>query len=272
MVESASIGVLGKVPKYRKSISKSQLRLLLIIFKFRFVSSEYISKWLSKDKSTVYERLFVLEKQGYVYKDYDSTFHLRQRPAIYSLATKGIKYIRNNGPNLSEVALRNMYKNRSASLQLVDHSLNIFKLCLLLKNQYPDIFDIFTKSELSAFDDFIKPLPDLYLRRVSKRSTRPDYQLETIEAGTMTWILKKRLQAHQGFLEESDSWDDDYPALLLICGNNNTEKRIQRIVNNGDFDFTIQTTTSERIDSNNTKIWLKEYDPVWEDEMKFVAL
>jgi DNA-binding MarR family transcriptional regulator len=264
--------VLVKDPISRKHISKSQLRLLLIIFKFRFVSSEYISKWLSKDKSTVYERLFVLEKQGYVHKDYDSTFHLRQRPAIYSLAPKGIKYIRNNGPNLSEVALRNMYKNRSASLQLVDHSLNIFKLCLLLRDQYPDTFDIFTKSELSAFDEFIKPRPDLYLRRASKRSTKPSYQLETIEAVMMTWILKKRLQAHQGFLEESDSWDDDYPALLLICGNNNTEKRIQRIVGNGGFDFAIYTTTWERIDSNNTKIWLKEYDSDWDDVVKFVGL
>jgi len=264
--------MLVKDPISRKQISKSQLRLLLIIFKFRFVSSEYIGKQFKKDKSTIYERLFVLEKQGYVRKDYDSSFHLRQRPAIYSLAPKGIKYIRNNGPNLSEVALRNMYKNRSASLQLVDHSLNIFKLCLLLRDQYPDTFDIFTTSELAPFKDFIKPRPDLYLRRASKRSPKPSYQLETIEAGTMTWILKKRLQVHQSFLEESDSWDDNYPNLLLICGNNNTEKRIQRIVNNGGFDFTIQTTTRQRIDLSNTKIWLKEYKPDWDDVMEFAGL
>ena len=88
-MESASIGVLGKVPKYRKSISKSQLRLLLIIFKFRFVSSEYIGKQFEKDKSTIYERLFVLEKQGYVRKDYDSTFHLRQKTNYLLISAQG---------------------------------------------------------------------------------------------------------------------------------------------------------------------------------------
>ena len=127
--------MLVKVPKYRKSISKSQLKLLLIIFKFRFVSNEYVGTYVRKDKSTIYERSFVLIQQGYVRKDYDSTYRLRLRPATYSLTTKGIKYLRESDIKLSELALRNQYKNSSASLQLVDHSLNVFKLCLLLRNQ-----------------------------------------------------------------------------------------------------------------------------------------
>jgi DNA-binding transcriptional ArsR family regulator len=264
--------VLVKVPKYRKSMSKSQLQLLLVIFKFRFVSSEYIGNWLHKDKSTIYERLYVLEKQGYVHKDYDSTYHLRLRPAIYSLATKGIRYLRDSNVRLHEPALRNMYKNSSASLQLVDHSLNVFKLCILLKYQYPDSFALFTRSELSAFDDFIRPLPDVYLNRASKRSTTPSYQLEIVEAGTLTWIIRKRLQAHQDFYDESDDWHDAYPALLFVCGNNNTEKRIQRLVLNSFLDFEVYTSTQERINSGKTKVWLKEYDFDGDEEMEFVRL
>lgn len=275
MVESASIGMLVKVPKYRKSISKSQLRLLSIIFKFRFVSSEYISSWLNKDKSTIYERLFVLVSRGYIRKDYDSTYRLRLRPAVYSLTAKGIKYLRGSEIKLSELALRNMYKNSSASLQLVDHSLNMFKLCLLLKNQYADTFDIFTRSELSAYNHFIRPLPDLYVRRESKRSTKPSYQLETIEAGTYTWIIRKRLQAHQDFLDDSEDWDDNYPTLLIVCGNANTEKRIQQLVLNGYFDFEVYTTTEERLnmrDANNTRVWLTDFDPDDDEEMELVGL
>ena len=264
--------VLVKVPKYRKSISKSQLRLLLVIFKFRFVSSEYVGKYLSKDKSTIYERLLVLIQQGYVRKDYDSTYHLRLRPAVYSLTAKGIKYLRDSDISLHEAALRNMYKNSSTSLQLVDHSLNVFKLCLLIKSQYPDIFDIFTRSELSAYDHFIRPLPDLYLRRSSKRSTKPSYYLETIEAGTYTWIIRKRLQAHQDFLDESDDWNDNYPNLLFICGNTSTEKRIQGLVLNSFLDFEVYTVTDERLDTNNAKVWLTEYDPDDDEEMEWVGL
>lgn len=267
--------MLVKDSKYRKSISKSQLRLLLIIFKFRFVSSERIGSWFKKDKSTIYERLFVLVQQGYVRKDYDKSYRLRLRPAVYSLTAKGIRYLRNSNVSLSELALRNQYKNSSASLQLVDHSLNVFKLCVLLRSRYPDNFDMFTRSELSAYDHFIRPLPDLYLRRASKQSTKSSYQLETIEAGTYTWIIRKRLQAHQDFLDESDNWSDNYPTLLFVCGNANTEKRIQRLVLNSYFDFEVFTTTEERFntsDANNTRVWLKDYDPDDDGEMELVGL
>jgi len=264
--------VLVKNPKYRKQISKSQLRLLLIIFKFRFVSTDCLGSYFKKDKSTIYERLLVLLQQGYIRKSYDSTYRIRQRPAIYSLSTKGIKYLRKNDSRVSENALRNMYKNKPASIELIDHSLDVFKLYMKINNQYLGIFDIFTRSELSAFDDFIRPLPDLYLRRSSKKSTKPTYQLETIEAGTMTWIIRKRLRAHQDFYEDSDLWNNDYPALLLICGNNNTEKRIQRIAINSFFDFEIYTVTRDRLSTDTKEVWLKEYDPGYDEEMEFISL
>jgi DNA-binding transcriptional ArsR family regulator len=264
--------VLVKIPKYRKSISKSQLQLLLVVFKFRFVGSEYIGSWLHKDKSTIYERLYVLEKQGYVHKDYDSTYHLRLRPAIYSLTAKGIRYLRDSDIQLHEAALRNMYKNSSASLQLVDHSLNVFRLCVLLKSQYLDTVQLFTRPELSAYSQFIRPLFDVYIQQALKQSTKPNYQLEIIEAGTFTWIIRKRLQAHQDFLDECDDWHDDYPTLLFVCGNNSTEKRIQRLVLNSYFDFEVYTNTDERLKTGKTKVWLKEYDPYDGEEMEFVRL
>lgn len=259
--------------KYKKSIS-SQVRLLELLFKFRFLSVPLLSEYLEKDKSTVYERLSIVVKQGYVQKAYDSSYRLPPKPATYSLASKGIAYLRNNNQEdtYSEVALRNMYKNRSASLQLVDHSLNVFKLCLLLRSHYPNTFEIFTQSELSAFDDIIRPRPDLYLRRVSRRSTKPNYQLEIIEAGTFTWILKKRLQAHQNFYDEHEEWEDTYPALLFVCGNPNTEKRIQKIASGASFDFAVYTTTLERLDTNIAKAWVTNYDPDWDDEMECVGL
>jgi hypothetical protein len=165
-----------------------------------------------------------------------------------------------------------MYKNSSASLQLVDHSLNVFKLCVLLNKQYPDSFDMFTRSELSAYTGFIRPLPDLYIRRANKRSTKPSYQLETIESGTYTWIIRKRLQAHQDFLDESDDWNDNYPHLLFVCGNANTEKRIQRLALNSYLDFEVYTATDERLNTDNTKVWLVDYDPDDDEEMELVGL
>ena len=131
---------------------------------------------------------------------------------------------------------------------------------------------MFTRSELSAYDHFIRPLPDLYLRRANKRSAKPSYQLETIEAGTYTWIIRKRLQAHQEFLDESEAWDDNYLTLLFVCGNANTEKRIQRLVLNSYFNFEVYTTTKERLNTNDTKVWLTSYDSDDDEEMELMGL
>jgi hypothetical protein len=112
----------------------------------------------------------------------------------------------------------------------------------------------------------------VYLSRASKRSTTPSYQLEIVEAGTLTWIIRKRLQAHQAFYDESDDWNDNYPTLLFVCGNNSTEKRIQRLVLNSFLDFEVYTTTEERLNIDNTKLWLVDYDPDDDIEIELVGL
>lgn len=264
--------MLVKNPKYRKQLSDKQIRILKLVFKFRFVSIPLLAAWLAKDKSSVYEQLVGLVEQGYLCKQYDRSYRLQLRPASYGLAAKGVKYLRDT-TSFSETALRNMYKNKTASELLVVQSLNAFKLCLQLKQQYPDTFDIFTKSEMTHCNDFIRPLPDLYLQRKSNRSTKPNYLLETIEAGTMTWILRKRLQAHQESSEEHEDTWGKYPTLLFICGNSSTEKRLHRLYNNGYADFDIMTTTAERLASDDTKIWIpNEWDTDWDEEPAFNRL
>lgn len=261
-------------PKYRKQLSDKQSRILKLVFKFRFVSVPLLAECLGKDKSSVYEQLVGLVEQGYLLRQYDSSYRLQLKLATYALTAKGIKYLRDstNG-QLSDTALRNMYKNRTASDQLVVQSLDLFKLWLQLKQQYPDIFDVFTGSEMADATNFVRPLPDLYLQRKNKRSAKPNYFLETIEADTMSWILRKRLQAHEQWLDEhEDVWGDNYPTLLFVCGNTNTEKRIQRMVNNSYFEFEVMTTTDERLTTHEPKVWVHEWDLEWDEELAFNEL
>ena len=84
-------------PKTRYKISESQLGLLLLIMKYRFASSDVLAEVLSKDRSTIYERLSLLVDQDYVMKVYDKTHRLRQRPVIYYLAPAGIRYLKKAG-------------------------------------------------------------------------------------------------------------------------------------------------------------------------------
>lgn len=250
--------MLVKNPSHRKALNSNQVRLLKVIFKFRFVSVLLLSEYLDKNKSTIYEQLLVLSSQNYISKSYNSSYRLPPRPATYALAAKGIKYLRDT-TDLSQTALRNMYKNRTASDTLVVQSLRNLKLCLQLQTQYPGTFSIYTKSELTEYDKFLRPLPDLYLQRKNRQQNKPNgYLVEFIDSSTFSWMLRKRIQAHQDWCDEKH-WKE-YPHVLFLCGNDSTEHRIQRILENTFGDFEFYTTTTERLANETTKIWRQVFE------------
>lgn len=264
-----------KEPKNRKLLSKNQLRLLGLICRFRFVTVPFIAEWQGKDKSTIYERLLVLSEQGYLNKQYNKRWRLLGKPAVYSLSAKGIRAVRNATDGyFTEAVLRNQYKNSSASSQLVDHSLAVAKLCLQFKEMYTDRIQLFTKADIAKYDGFIRLLPDIYLQKNEiDNDASQHFQVEIIEAGTMTWIIKKCINAHVEWYEENneEGWvfEDNYPVLLFICGNASTEKRVHRLVDDTVSDFDIYTTTNERLDSGDMDIWLQYWD---EEELEYIEL
>lgn len=220
----------------------------------------------------MYERLLVLAEQGYLHKTYDKSWKLLGKPAVYSLAAKGIKTLRDNTNWFNKAVYKNQYKNRSAGLQLVDHSLDLAKLCLQLKKQYGDSMQYFSKSEITKFEQFIRPLPDMYLRKDKKKDDEiQHFQLEVIEAGTFTWMIRKRINAHQEWFDENNDEDwgfeDNYPTLLLICDNKSTEKRIHRLTDEAYMDFETWTTTRGRFETGEKKVWIHYWDEFEDDRV-----
>ncbi|MDQ5932001.1 MAG: hypothetical protein QG649_86 [Patescibacteria group bacterium] len=258
--------------QHRSKLSDSQIKLLGLIAKFRFVTVELVSTWREKSKATMYERLAVLEDLGYIQKRYEKAWKLLGRPAVYSLTGKGLRVLRDTSSGyFTDAVIRNQYKNRSASLQLVDHSLDVAKLCVQLHKQYDGTYDIFAKSEIDQFEAFLRPLSDLYIRtnHTGENGRAIHYQLETIEAGAFTWMIKKRINAHQEWFDENNEEDwgfeDNYPTLLLLCDNISTEKRIHRLTDEAYMDFETWTTTRERFDSSSKDIWIHYRDEYEED-------
>ena len=248
--------MLVKQPKYRRALSEHQVGLLKLIFKFRFVSVDLLAEKLGKERSTVYENLFILSEQGYISKQYNSSYRLLHRPAIYCLASKGIRYLLQNS-QLSQSALRNMYKNKSISEEHINHCLLTFKVCLALNRQTNEL-NIYSKFELSSYDWFIRPLPDLYIH--SKQDT---YLLDIFDANLPFFVMRRRLRAHQDFSEQE--WNEDelgpYPNLLLVVPNDRVARRLLEEIESIFQDFEIYTTTIERLfNSNNGKVWRSVFE------------
>lgn len=251
-------------PKTRYRISESQVRLLLLIMKYRFVSNDVLADILGKDRSTIYERLSVLVDQGYVTKVYDKTHRLRQRPVIYYLAPKGIRYLKKAGYDKTNLH----YKNKTFTDEQIDEQFLLGKLARAIRKPYGKTFSLYTKYQLGADAFYLTPPP--YAKLAAKRDTTPDYFMEYFPAFHSSWNIRKRLNQHIDYADEHG--ECTYPHLLLVCGNASTEKRVIRMTEEMYTEFEVFTTTQERLLSGDKEVWLKPDEVDWDEEVEFCGL
>jgi len=237
-------------------ISKSKQQVLLYLHKYRFLTSDLLAELLRKDRSTMYERLYVLVRQGYIAKQYDSTFRLRGRPATYCLASAGIRYLKREGIDRTQLH----YKNKNLTEEQIDTQLLYTKIGIIIRKSYPDQFRVYTKYQLNP-KDYILPTPHLKLE--GKTNKIPDYLVEVFPAFTMSWRIRKRINMHCDAANESEY---TYPHLLIIAGNASTEKRLIRMTADLYAGFDIFTTTLDRLMSGEKMIWLRPEDVDLDDK------
>jgi len=132
-----------------------------------------------------------------------------------------------------------------------------------LHKQTNNKFDIATKYELTDEEFFLRPLPDLYLsRKKAKEGQKFDYTLDIFEPNLPTWILRKRLRDYQEHCYEAELDEGNYPNILLVAGNNSTERRLHKQFKYSMQDFEFYVTTLERLlDPENI------HKPIWKDDM-----
>lgn len=242
-------------PKTRYNISKSQELVLLYLYKYRFMTTDLLAEGMCKDRSTIYERLSVLEQQGYIAKQYDSTYRIRQRSATYCLAPTGIRYLKQKGAVRTQLH----YKNKNFTEEQIDQQLLYARLWFVINRSYPGKFTAVTKYQLEP-SEYVSPTPHLLLEGTSK--TIPDYFLEIFPALTASWKIRRRVNQHT---EAADESKNIYPHLLLVAGNASTERRIAKMTTDLYADFAAYTTTTERLLGGDKRIWqnTEDYD---EDE------
>lgn len=250
--------------KSRYKISNGQLELLLLVLKFRFVSTDILAECLGKDRSTIYERLSVLVDQEYIVKQYDKTYRFRQRPVIYYLAPAGIRLLIKAGYPRARLH----YKNKAFTDEQVDEQLLFGKLAKAIYSPYADKFTLITKYEAGADDFYVTPPP--FAKLEATDGTAPDYFIEYFPPYYETWKIRKRINQHITYADENDEYT--YPNLLLVCGNENTLRRVVLLTTDTLADFEIFCTTIDRTHISNGMIWLKPEDVDWDDDLGYFSL
>jgi len=221
---------------------------------------------VKKERSTVYERLSVLVDQGYLVKLYDKSYRFRQRPAIYYLSSAGIRYLRKVGVERTQLH----YKNKHFTDEQIDEQLLLGELARAARKPHSDKFGIFTKYQLGVDHFYLAPPP--YAKLSGDDDSTPDYFLEYFPAYHSSWKIKKRINQHVNRADEAENKGYTYPHLLLVCGNQSTEKRVVSMTAGMYSEFEILTTTSERLLAGSNSVWLKPYEVDWDEELEYYGL
>ena len=257
-------------PAKSYTLNSKQLHLIIIIYKFRFVNSTLIASYLGISSVGAYKKLEVLKANSYLDSSYDSSYKFQGKGAIYYLTVKSINLLKDD-PDFNNQVLHAMRKNNIVSDPFIDHNITVMKACLALKHQYPNIFHIFTKSELGDYSFFPDPRPDLYLNRIKPSDTTTNEYIFEMFLNETLFVIKKSVLAYIEHFE-SGEWEAEaesiYPTILIACPNSRVEANLQAHVakildNMGIDELNIYTTTIKAlIDPNNSiEIWTNINNP-----------
>lgn len=220
-----------KLPKYRRPLNTHQLAILNTLYKFRFTTASLLAdNQQAKHTRVISNRLKILVDQGYVGMNYDSSYRIQGKPATYYLATDGVKYLRQQ-PYTQESALRSIYQDKRAKDSQIQHRLNIFKTYIAIKQQHPDRFKFYSKTELMHKPYIPITRPDAYL--VDTKSDK-SYFLDYLEDSMSFWALRKAIKRYIGFAEleiwQKHKPEQPHPEVLFVCESEQLKKRVKNLV------------------------------------------
>jgi hypothetical protein len=255
-------------PKYRRPLTEDQLEILELLYKFRFGSSSLVAAYFGKShRMFAFNRLKILEEQGFTSKRFDNSYRLQAKPAAYYLSPAGARKLQERRePNeKDEINLKATYKDKTVSENFISHSLNIFSIYNHLKAFYKDKLDFFTKRDLATYENFPDPLPDAFLSLEAKDSTK-HFFLEAFEESERYYLFSaiKKIKQYLAF-RESGEWavtDTDFPIILFVCDSvamqEQIQKQITKTLNKSLIDdLVFATTTKEELKelAQNDKVW-----------------
>ena len=255
--------------KYRRPLNKQQVQALFILYWYRFCTSKQIAVSLKRsDPKGIQNKLKVLEDQGLISKRYDKSYKLAGRPAEYYITPKGARALEAAQPDATNPwATKSLYKNKTVSDEFLKHTTTVVDVAQHLRALHGDRLWILPKSYTAKYSVYPTWTPDLHIK-IPKRGDTPTkhYFLDVWDGSKPFFVSVRKTRNYVNFKESGDWHDDEpYPAILAICEDTYTQKKLNRqmkriLDDSWDDELVFATTTREQLEDATKptdKIWLK---------------
>jgi DNA-binding PadR family transcriptional regulator len=236
----------------RSALKQGQIDILELLYKYRFGSRQLLADSLGMKPDSLYRKLEVLIKHGYIKARLEKRLKLLGTPTAYYLTPKGLRTLAAlpDHEYITDSVIKGSYKDGTVTQSFITQTLRVYAQTNQLKAFYPSL-KVFLRRDMNRYSYFPKPLPDAFLSL--KTDTQPKrFFLDSIPDSLPSKPLYQRITRYAEFFDEG-GWEvvgDELPILLLIGETGTTERRLRRLAisalnsADSDEDITVYTTTS----------------------------
>lgn len=246
----------------QRSLNQDQLKVLHTVYTFRFATRSLLASYLHKPNNTsLYSRIQILHKSGYLSRRYNSSYKLAGREAEYYITYKAAQLLQQaHLIDASDASLLAVYKDKTVSDQYVHQLTLIFQFRNILTANY-DI-QWFTTRDIASMDYFPKNKPTAFIT-IKVKNTILRCFVEYIPSGTSVSTIKSKLKQYSIYFQQ-DAWgvtNTPFPKILYITEDGMTEQgvryQMKKELYRSDTDIEYYTTTKKALLGlgNINRIW-----------------
>ena len=204
-----------------KKLLKRQLALLVLVYRFRFVTIAQIMTYEGqKHHESVRRRLDELVNRGFLFKRADKTYVIDRRPAEYSLTPAAISVLRNI-PGTSEREFKRLYARKDVSERFIACSLALFDIRNQFARLYGDRLSFVTKPQLKVdtFDYLPYPLPEAFITLEADTDRERHFFVEYFDDSLSIGLHGRKIARYMSYEQEGE-WNVtelSFPVVLIVC-------------------------------------------------------
>lgn len=251
-----------------KKLLKKQLALLMLVYRFRFVTIAQVMTYEGqKHHESIRRRLDELVDRGLLLKRADNSYIIDRRPAEYSLTPVAISMLRNI-PGTSEREFKRLYARKDASERFIACSLSLFDIRNQFARVYGDQLSFVTKPQLkiNAFNYLPDPPPEAFMTLEGGTDRERHFFVEYFDDKLSIGLHGRKIARYMSYEQEGDwnSTELPFPAVLIVCQSQSmlkkAEKRVrylERETMSGIRFLLIEMTSFEQLKGANKGAWLE---------------
>jgi hypothetical protein len=221
-----------------ESITPKQTEILLLLYRYRFLNSLHIQKFLDHKSHTLINHwLTDLTKRNIIQKiDVKKSGVITSKPSIYYLGLKSRSILKQNEKCHPDL-LDRVYQEKRRSETFRNHCLALSDFYFhfqLAAQKLKASLSFYTSTEVSDFAYAPLPVPDAYIV-IEEKDQISRYFLEIIDGSEKWFVIDRRMRQYISYFKKK-YWQDHvklpFPSILLICPNTKLQNHLRILISN----------------------------------------